>query len=177
LRGFWPKLESVLLTLTPMIKQIPLTYSQAIERLQRYCDKSEKCQWDVVKKAREWNFKEFEIQEMVVALIATNHLNELRYASAFVHDRFTFNRWGARKIEQALKAKGISSRNIKDALLTLPQEDQQLALMALIKKKEPQLKGLQLYQKKIKLMRFLLSKGFEAESCERCIHQWLANPS
>lgn len=103
-------------------------------------------------------------ENIIVYLIEHNLLNEQRYAEAFVNDKFRFNRWGARKIEQLLKLKGISERNIRDALKRIDAEDSTQTLRDLIKKKEPQLKGLQLYQKKIKLARYLISKGFESEA-------------
>lgn len=140
-------------------------YSVDITRLklQAWCDKAERCHWDVRNKLTDWGVPYSEREELIGWLIGLDFLNEERYAKAFAHDKFTFNRWGTKKIEVHLKAKGVSERNIKDALKEIAVEDARATVVDLIKKKEPQFKGLQLYQKKIKLARFLLSKGFEKD--------------
>jgi regulatory protein len=141
--------------------------SQIKERLMRYCDKAERCQQDVLKRAMQLGLKYNEASEYLSQLIAEGFVSEQRFASAYVHDKFTFNRWGARKIESALKLKGVSEMNIRAALRQIPKEDETETILELIKKKELQIKGLQLYQKKVKIFRFLLSKGFDSESIER----------
>ncbi len=144
---------------------VPPKYSADIARqkLVRLCNKAERCHWDVREKLIAWHMGQADRENIIAYLIEHNLLNEQRYAEAFVNDKFRFNRWGARKIEQQLKLKGISERNIRDALKRIDAEDNTQTLRDLIKKKEPQLKGLQLYQKKIKLARYLISKGFESE--------------
>lgn len=133
------------------------------QKIQAWCDKAERCHWDIRNKLSDWGVPYTEREQLIGWLIDLNFLNEERYAKAFAHDKFTFNRWGAKKIEQHLKAKGVSERNIRDALKEIAPEDCSRTILELIKKKEPQLKGLQLYQKKIKLARFLFSKGFEQD--------------
>ncbi len=149
-----------------------LTIDQVRQRLMRYCDKAERCQQDVLQQGMKWGLTFVESREMLSVLITNGFVSEQRYASAFVHDKFTFNSWGARKIELALRQKGVSEPNIRAALMQIPQEDEHAAIVGLIKKKEPQLRGLQLYQKKSKLYRYLMSKGFVASSIERALAEY-----
>jgi regulatory protein len=79
---------------------------------------------------------------------------------------------GQKKISQQLKLKGISQRNIQDALKTIDRVDTIASILHLIKKKEPQYKGLQLYQKKIKLTRYLLSKGYEFDLINQQLEEY-----
>jgi len=156
-----------------MKMSIPMTLHQAHERLMRYCDKAERCQQDALRLALKWGFGMDEAQGLVAQLITEGFISEQRYASAFAHDKFAFYQWGARKIEQGLKRKGITERNIRDALKNIPKEDEADTIVALIKKKEPQFRGLQLYQKKVKLMRYLLSKGFASDDIGPHVERYL----
>lgn len=130
------------------------------QKMIAYCDKAEHCQWDVRNKLLQWHIPSQERESLISELISTGMLNESRYAAAFVHDKSTFNQWGVNKISVQLKAKGISERNILDAVKELDQSETIKTVRHLIQRKEPQFKGLQLYQKKYKLTRFLLAKGF-----------------
>ncbi len=133
------------------------------QKMMAWCDKAERCQWDVRNKLIQWLIPYAERESLISELISLDLLNESRYAAAFAHDKAAFFQWGSKKIEVQLKSKGISSRNIQDALKTLDLGETSASIVKLIKKKEPQYHGLQLYQKKIKLTRYLLSKGYEYE--------------
>ena len=147
---------------------------QALDFMRKYCDKSERCGSEVLSKVQSWGFTREEAMGIHAELIEQGYVSEQRYAQAFAHDKFKFNRWGQRKIEMELKRKDISPRNIAEALSLLEQEDGDKIIASLIKKKEPQLKGLQLYQKRIKLMRYLLSKGFAADKITSAIEKYLS---
>lgn len=111
----------------------------------------------------QWNIPTYERESLIAELISTGILNESRYASAFVHDKAKFNQWGINKIVAQLKAKGISERNIRDAIMEIDQTESLAIIRHLIERKEPQFKGLQLYQKKYKISRALLAKGFSIQ--------------
>jgi regulatory protein len=149
-------------------------YTPDVARMKmvQYCNKAERCHWDVRNKLLDWGIRQADRENIIVFLIEQNLINEKRYAEAFVHDKFEFNKWGAKKIEQHLKLKGVSERNISDALKTIANEDNAKMIHLLIKKKEPQYKGLQLYQKKIKLARYLMSKGFESDSVWKALESY-----
>ncbi len=152
-------------------------YSEEIaqQKIRSWCDKAERCHWDVRNKLTDWGIPYNEREHLIGWLISLNLLNEQRYAKAFAHDKFAFNRWGTKKIEVHLKAKGVSERNIIDALKEIAVEDARATVKDLIKKKEPQYKGLQLYQKKIKLTRYLFSKGFEQDIIRKEIDNYYSN--
>jgi len=148
------------------LKSVYRKYSEEIARqkIKAWCDKAERCHWDVRNKLTDWGIPYSEREQFIGLLIGMDLLNEERYAKAFAHDKFSFYGWGQKKIEQQLKLKGVSERNIRDAIKEIGADDCARTIRELIKKKEPQYKGLQLYQKKIKLARFLLSKGFENDT-------------
>lgn len=155
------RLQKKIRLLKPVFRKYPEQI--AIQKIRAWCDKAERSHWDVRKKLTDWGLPYTEREQIIGFLIGLDLLNEERYAKAFAHDKFTFNRWGSKKIEQQLKAKGISQRNILDALKEIAPEDSSQTILALIKKKETQITGLKVYQKKIKIARFIMSKGFEQD--------------
>lgn len=131
------------------------------QKMMQWCDKAERCHYDVRQKLLAWNIPYEERENLIADLIGANLLNEARYAGAFAHDKFEFFNWGVRKIELELKKKHISDAIIRHAIGELDKEDYSKKIHELIKRKEPQHMGLQLYQKKFKLAKYLVSKGFE----------------
>ncbi|MBX7050683.1 MAG: RecX family transcriptional regulator [Flavobacteriales bacterium] len=123
----------------------------------------------------DWNIPSLERENIIADLIGMDLLNEQRYACAFAHDKSKFNRWGKVKIRVHLKAKGISDRNITEALMTIEDEDVETSIVQLIHKKLPSLKGLQPWQKKYKLMQYLLGKGYQREDAEKCLRKLLGD--
>jgi len=131
------------------------------QKVLQWCDKAERCHFDVRQKLISWNIPYNERENLLVDLIGGNLLNEARFAGAFAHDKFEFFHWGVRKIEFELKKKHVSEPIIRMALREMDKAGYSAKIQGLIKRKEPQLTGLQLYQKKFKLARYLISKGFE----------------
>lgn len=129
----------------------------------QWTNKAERCHSDVRKKLMDWGIYRDDREEIIGWLIEQNLINEQRYAEAFVHDKFEFNKWGASKIELHLKKKGISERNIRDALKTIPAENNADMIDDIIRRRMKTTQGLQVYQKKIKIARYLLSRGFESD--------------
>ena len=141
-------------------------YSKQVARdkMVQWTNKAERCHSDVRKKLMDWGMYRDDREEIIGWLIEQNLINEQRYAEAFVHDKFEFNKWGASKIQMHLKQKGISERNIRDALKTIPAEGNTSMIDDIIRKRLPATKGLQSYQKKIKIARYLISRGFESDT-------------
>jgi regulatory protein len=129
-----------------------------------YCDKAERAHRDVRTKLVQWGLFSGDREKIISILIEEDLLNETRYAEAFANDKFRFNKWGIMKIEQALKAKGVSERNIRDALKRIdPQAYEQTVKEIAQKRLERESgKGLQNWQKEQKVMRYLLSRGFDS---------------
>jgi regulatory protein len=140
-------------------------YSPEITRLKifQWCDKAERCHKDVKEKLHSWIIPYTEREGLIVDLIQANLLNEARYASAFAHDKFNFNQWGIKKIEHQLKTKGVSARNIEDALRNIAQDEIAETVKKLILKKLSQLKGGTEANKKMKVLRYAASKGFDQD--------------
>lgn len=117
---------------------------------------------------------EKDIAYVISVLVSEKFIDDTRFANAFVRDKLKFNGWGKQKIVYKLKSLGITDGVITDAL----QENYygsadgevydlsgQKVLEKLLDKKWKSLKAEEpLHSKKIKCIRFALSRGFEYDS-------------
>jgi regulatory protein len=90
------------------------TYNRdaALAAMQDLCSKSEKCRKDILDKLIPMNFEESDCEWILNRLTEENFIDEKRYASFFVRDKFKFNHWGKIKIRHALYLKKIPSQII-----------------------------------------------------------------
>jgi len=140
------------------------SYEMCLMKARAYCDKAERAHRDVRSKLAQWGLFSSDREKIIAILIEEDLLNETRYAEAFANDKFRFNKWGILKIEQALKAKGVSERNIRDALKRIDPSayEQTIREIALKRLEREKTKGLQGWQSEQKVMRYLLSRGFDS---------------
>mgnify|MGYP003349540929 CR=1 FL=1 len=99
-----------------------------------------------------------------------NFLNEERYVKFFVNAH-SKKKWGKTKIKMALLRKGIDSSIIKKYLDALDEEDYEKQLKTVAEKKWNSIRANSLREKKNKLLRFLLSKGYEMNRALQAIKQ------
>ena len=71
------------------------------------CAQAEHCQYEMLEKMRRWELPEEEQARVMQRLISERYVDDERYARAFVKDKVRYNKWGRRKVEQALWQKHI----------------------------------------------------------------------
>ncbi len=140
-------------------------------RIVAWCNKAERCQWDVRNKLIEWGVSLADRENLIAILISSGLIDENRYAQAFATDKSRFYNWGSLKIKQHLKGKGISDRNIHDALSVIDPDEQSAIIRKLIERKSLTLQGLRPFERRAKLIRFLLSKGFTSDEINQSLLQ------
>ena len=101
-----------------------------------------------------------ECNHILEALEAEGFIDELRFATAFVHDKFCFEKWGRMKIAYKLATNHhIDQTVISKALIQLDTEEELQLLEELLRGKiktgEPLTEPL-----KMKLLRFSEQRGF-----------------
>lgn len=102
-----------------------------------------------------------DIESIINHLVKEGFIDESRYARAFVHDKVRFAKWGRVKIAQALWQKRIP-QDITDAALESIEDDEYLAaLRDVVKAKFRMVKGATEYERKMKTMRSVCSRGYE----------------
>ena len=132
-------------------------YAQAAAR----CSVRECCRADWQQKWKRSGLSDEDIEKVLMRLESEGFIDENRYARAFVHDKLNYDHWGRIKMRAALQQKGLSASDIFEALETIDEEAYVEILKAVLVAKERTLKGVEGYEKKQKLARFAVGRGFE----------------
>jgi len=136
---------------------------EAREKMKRYCSVQERSYKAVREKLYDFGLRTEEVENILVDLITENYLSEQRFAEAYASGRFRIKGWGKRKIEQGLKQLDISGMCISNAIDQLDDEEYNESLAQWIEKRERSEIGLPVFEKRGKIARFLINKGFESE--------------
>lgn len=137
-------------------------YKTALLKSMNLCSGREYCINDIRNKLISWGVSESDSEKLINTLIRENFINEDRYASAFVRDKFNYNKWGKVKITAYLRARQIPSEVISGALETIDDEIYLSTLRELINSHRRHIKAKNLPDLRGKLLRYGLSKGFES---------------
>jgi regulatory protein len=142
-----------------------VTYSpqQALVRLQNLCSRSEKCIYDIKLKLQKWEIEPAESEKIIASLQKNGFVNEDRYAEAYVKEKLNMAKWGRQKIIQSLKAKQVPLSLISKTLSNTDGDKYKVNLLELLKKKNMSIKSESECNRKAKLLRFALSRGYEYE--------------
>lgn len=136
-------------------------FQEIKQKIVNYCVYQDRCHAEVEQKMREFLLIPEAKEEILLYLIKENFLNEERFAKSYVRGKFYIKKWGKNKIKLNLLQKGISEKLILKSFSEINQEDYVKELKLLIEKLQPLGKGLKEYQKKQKIIKALLSKGYE----------------
>lgn len=150
------------------------TAEEMMQRMAGLCAASEQCTFDIEKKLRRAELSEEEVRYILRRLHEERFIDDGRYAGAFARDKVRFSSWGRLKIRQALRAKRISDREISEALASIDDGDYAEAAERAGEAKARSL-DLSEYNDRVKLMRHLLSRGFEIEVCRRSLSRIIKN--
>lgn len=153
------------------MKRLP-TKAEALSKITLYCARAERCIADVDKRLNAWMILPADRSDIIKTLLLHAFVDEQRYANAFARDKSKFQGWGVRKIEYALKAKGIKESLIQRALQEVDREALQTQLFILLnKKKILLLLKYDMLTVKHKLLQFALSRGFSYEDAKTMINK------
>ena len=126
-----------------------------------YCSVAERCKSEVEYKLALWEVSPDAWEGILEHLIQEGFIDETRYATSFVRDKYRFNQWGRVKITQALRMKRISDVDIREGLSAIDEEEYRTILIQLLVKKRRTLKCSSDYELNGKLIRFAASHGYE----------------
>ena len=102
-----------------------------------------------------------ELEKIVEQLKKEKYIDELRFARSFINDKMRFNRWGRVKIDFALRQKRVPQAIISEAFLDFTDEQLNDSLEDVLSAKWKTIKGKSEQDKRTKLIRFGLGRGFE----------------
>ena len=142
---------------------------EAYLTLAALCAQAEHCQWEMLEKMRRWEVPEEAQARVMQRLVKERYVDDERYARAFVKDKIRYNKWGRRKVDQALWQKHIDEDIRKRVLDEVDDEEYLGVLRPLLKQKRKSTKANSDYELNQKLMRFAMGRGFTFDIIRQCI--------
>jgi regulatory protein len=116
---------------------------------------------EVSMKLKTWGLIQEVIDLLIVELVQFNFLNEERYARSFARGKFRIKKWGKLKIRMALKKREVYFKCIDFAMLEIDDKTYLTTIKELLQKKNDILKETNLYKRKMKLINYLVNRGYE----------------
>jgi regulatory protein len=145
----------------------------ALNKAASLCSKKEYCRSDIRKKLYNWNIPPADWDKVIEQLATEKFIDESRFATFYVRDKFRFNRWGRKKIWWKLKEKDVPEEIISEALAHVDQKDYLQMLKDIVSEKYRQIKKCDLQQQKAALIRNAVSKGYEYHEIVPIVEQIL----
>ena len=147
-----------------------MTEQEAYLQLAALCAQAEHCEQEMRDKMRRWELDETVQNRIVNRLIKERYVDDERYARAFVKDKIRYNKWGRRKVQQALWKKRIDA-DIQQRVLDEIEEKEYLDILRpLLKQKRKSIKAESDYELNQKLVRFALGRGFGFDIILQCLN-------
>src|SRR5690625_2622270 len=92
-------------------------------KAEAYCSSMERCVTDVEAKLSQWGATPEVMEKIVRHLQDERYIDQKRFCSAFVRDKYRFNQWGRVKISQALRMKKIPADVIAEGLEEIDERE------------------------------------------------------
>ncbi len=150
-----------------------LTEPQALNRIAGYCSRAERCEFDIRKKLVSWELPDEAIVRIIKRLKDERFLSEERFCRSFVNDKLQFNKWGKTKIVYELKKRNIAESVYDPILEELAGDEFEKQLIHILTVKVRSVKAKNEYDKKTKLIRFALGRGFSIDLAITCVNKLL----
>ena len=146
-----------------------MTEQEAYLQLAALCAQAEHCQQEMRDKMRRWELDETVQNRIIDRLIKERYVDDERYARAFVKDKIRYNKWGRRKVQQALWMKRIDADIQQRVLDEIDEKEYLDVLRPLLKQKRKSIKAESDYELNQKLLRFALGRGFGFDIIRQCL--------
>ena len=155
------------------VEQENKQYLAALGKAQNFCSKQESCISGIMKKLDQWGINPAFYEKIIKDLKEEKFIDETRYASLFVKEKFRFNQWGIIKIRHAMKAKQIPEYIINEAINEISDDEYLKTLEIIMTQKLRNIKTGNKFEQKGKLYRHAASKGYENDKIMQVINSIL----
>ena len=147
-----------------------MTEQEAYLQLAALCAQTEHCRQEMLDKMKRWGLDEGVKDRIISRLVKERFVDDERYARAFVKDKVHYNKWGRRKIQQALWMKRIEEHIQQQVLDEIEEREYLDVLRPLLTQKRKSVKAQNDYELNQKLIRFALGRGFTFDVIRQCIN-------
>lgn len=146
-----------------------MSEQEVLLRLTSLCSTAEHCSHEMVEKMRRWEIDEDTQARIMEYLVKEKYIDDERYARFFAKDKIRYNKWGRRKVEQAMWQKHIDT-DIQQRVLDEIDDDEYLVILRpLLKSKRRTVKAANNYEMNMKLIRFAMGRGFTMDIIRQCL--------
>ena len=149
------------------MKQI--SEEDALLRLTSLCSTAEHCSHEMIEKMQRWQLAVDAQARIIEYLVKEKYIDDERYARFFAKDKIHYNKWGRRKVEQAMWLKHIDGDIQRDVLDDIDDEEYLAVLRPLLKTKRKSVKASSDYEMNMKLIRFAMGRGFTMDIIRQCL--------
>ena len=146
-----------------------ISEQEAYLQLAALCAQAEHCQQEMRDKMKRWNIDETAQNRVIARLVKERYIDDERFARAFVKDKIRYNKWGRRKVQQALWMKRIDDEIQQCVLDEIDDKEYLDVLRPLLKQKRKSIKADSDYELNQKLVRFALGRGFTFDLIRQCL--------
>ena len=145
------------------------TEQEAYLQLAAMCAQAEHCEQEMRDKVKRWGVEPDAQDRVVARLVKERYIDNERYTRAFVKDKIRYNKWGRRKVMQALWMKRIDDDIQHRVLDEIDDKEYIDVLIPLLKQKRKTIKAKSDYELNQKLARFALGRGFDFGIIRQCM--------
>lgn len=138
-------------------------------RLTSLCSTAEHCSHEMIEKMQRWQLADDAQARIIEYLVKEKYIDDERYARFFAKDKIRYNKWGRRKVEQAMWLKHIDGDIQRDVLDDIDDEEYLAVLRPLLKTKRKSVKASSDYEMNMKLIRFAMGRGFTMDIIRHCL--------
>lgn len=146
-----------------------MTEQEAYLRLAALCAQAEHCEYEMQEKMRRWEIADDAQARVMQRLITERYVDDERFARAFANDKVKYNKWGRRKVEQAMWLKHIAEDIRQRVLDSIDDEEYIAILRPLLQQKRRSVKARNDYELRQKLIKFAIGRGFTMDIIKQCI--------
>lgn len=135
---------------------------EVLKKMESWCAYRDRCTYEVQTKLLSFELTTESREKILEHLIETKFVDDERYAESYISGKFRIKKWGRVKIRQMLFPKKIDKATIDKYLSQLDDDGYIHTIDDLIEKKDRLLSSTKdPWQKREKLMRYLVGRGFE----------------
>ena len=146
-----------------------ISEQEAYLQLAALCAQAEHCQQEMRDKMKRWDVDETAQNRIIARLVKERYIDDERFSRAFVKDKIRYNKWGRRKVQQALWMKRIDDETQQRVLDEIDEKEYLDVLRPLLKQKRKSIKANSDYELNQKLVRFALGRGFTFDLIRQCL--------
>ena len=154
---------------SPEMANNRITEREALLRLSTLCSQAEHCAHEMTEKMQRWELTEEEQARVMERLTKDKFIDDERFARVFALDKIRYNKWGRRKVEQALWLKRIDADIRRRVLDGIDEEEYMAVLRPLLKSKRRSTRAADSREMTMKLMRFAMGRGFGMDEIKACL--------